>query len=268
MKNVKQVSRREFLRLAASLGISLTVAEGLMQLRASEVEGASGARAAHGRRSAGTSPYHWAMVIDLAACTGCNYCTYACKATNDTPGDINWNVVLDNETSYSRQVYLPRPCMHCENAPCVDVCPVGATYHRPDGLVAMDYGKCIGCRYCQVACPYGARYFNWAAGTQPNPMVPRWGHAEVEQRPRGVVEKCTFCAHRIDAGLERGLTPGQDREATPACVNICPADARFFGDLNDPDSAISTLLAGREAVRLRAELGTNPRVYYLLPQKG
>lgn len=266
MKRVKQLSRREFLQLMASLGLSVAVAEGLMQLRTTEAKavGKDGVAKGHG---GGSSLYRWGMVIDLGACTGCNYCTYACKATNDTPSDINWNIVLDDATSYSEQVYLPRPCMHCENAPCVDVCPVGATYHRPDGLVAMDYEKCIGCRYCQVACPYGARYFNWEVDKQPNPMTPRWGESEVARRPRGVVEKCTFCTHRIDAGLEHGHVPGVHRDATPACVNVCPAEARFFGDLDDPDSTVSTLLAEREAVQLRADLGTNPRVYYLLPQK-
>jgi Fe-S-cluster-containing dehydrogenase component len=263
MKNVKQLSRREFLQMAASLGLSLTVVEGLIQLRVAERSGPS-ERGGNGRHG-GDSPYNWAMVVDLAACTGCNYCTYACQATNDTAEGLTWNIVLDDETTFSQQAYLPRPCMHCENAPCVDVCPVGATYHRPDGLVAMDYDRCIGCRYCQVACPYGSRYFNWEVDNQPNPMVPRWGDTEVERRPRGVVEKCTFCAHRIDSCLEHGHIPGKVRDATPACVNICPADARYFGDLNDPESTVSKLLKSRDAVQLRAELGTNPRVYYLLP---
>lgn len=262
MKQVQKISRRDFLQLAASLGLSVAVVEALVQFRVAEAKDTEENGHGHG---GGASPYDWVMVIDLAACTGCNYCTYACKATNDTPDGITWNVVMDDETSFSEQVYLPRPCMHCENAPCVDVCPVGATYHRPDGLVAMDYDKCIGCRYCQVACPYGARYFNWEVDNAPNPMVSRWGDTEVERRPRGVVEKCTFCAHRIDDGLARNLTPGVDREATPACVNICPAEARYFGDLNDPDSHVYDLLETREAVQLRADLGTNPRVYYLLP---
>jgi Fe-S-cluster-containing dehydrogenase component len=131
----------------------------------------------------------------------------------------------------------------------------------------MDYSKCIGCRYCQAACPYGARSFNWEdRGDEPNPYAPDWGTPEVERRPRGVVEKCTFCVHRIDSGLERGLMPGIDPEATPACVNACPVDARYFGDLNDPDSAVAQLIAHMPAFRLREDLGTEASVYYIPPE--
>jgi molybdopterin-containing oxidoreductase family iron-sulfur binding subunit len=157
--------------------------------------------------------------------------------------------------------------MHCENAPCVEVCPVHATYHRPDGIVMMDYERCIGCRYCEVACPYGARAFNWEKFTGPNPAVPKWGTPEVERRPRGVVEKCAFCYQRIDRGLSLGLKPGVDDEATPACVVACPTQARVFGDLNDPESQVSKLLDRYPAYRLREDLGTNPRVYYLPARK-
>ena len=157
----------------------------------------------------------------------------------------------------------PLPCMHCENAPCVDICPVGATYHRADGIVMMDYERCIGCRYCQLACPYGARSFNWETYTGENTAVPEWGEPEIERRPRGVVEKCSFCFHRIDRGLAEGLTPGVDRQATPACVAVCPVGARIFGDLNDPDSPVSQALAKYPAVQLRQGLGTEPRVFYL-----
>jgi phenylacetyl-CoA:acceptor oxidoreductase subunit 1 len=153
-------------------------------------------------------------------------------------------------------------------APCVEVCPVKATYVRPDGLVVMDYDRCIGCRYCQVACPYDARKFNWEAYTQLNPYIPTWGIAEVARRPRGVVEKCTFCRHRIDAGLKNGLVPGVDPEATPACVNVCPVNARTFGDLKDPESDISKLIADNTTIVLREELGTRPSVYYIPPKEG
>jgi Fe-S-cluster-containing dehydrogenase component len=107
--------------------------------------------------------------------------------------------------------------------------------------------------------------FNWEERTDENPQVPLWGTPEVERRPRGVVEKCTFCAHRLDAAAERGLRPGYDRAATPACAVICPTEARVFGDLKDPESPSSVALKDREAVVLRSELGTNPRVFYLLP---
>jgi Fe-S-cluster-containing dehydrogenase component len=127
----------------------------------------------------------------------------------------------------------------------------------------MDYDRCIGCRYCEVSCPYGARYFNWQEFEGDNPAVPTWGQPQVPRRPRGVVEKCTFCYQRIDRGLEMGLTPGVDQAATPACVVACPMGARTFGDLNDPESPVSKLLANRASFRLKEDLGTGPRVYYL-----
>ncbi len=243
------VNRRSFLKLGAAGAATA------LGLKVIEYVSASGPE--------GESPHRWAMVIDQDKCVGCGRCTLACRASNDINPDISWNVVLHTGQIGSREVYLPRPCMHCENAPCVEVCPVGASYHRPDGIVMMDYDKCIGCRYCEVACPYGARAFNWEEFTGPNPAVPTWGEPDVERRPRGVPEKCSFCANRIDRGLALGLTPGVDAEATPACVNACPMGARAFGDLNDPKSPVSVLLANHPAYRLREDLGTAPRVYYL-----
>ncbi|OGN74594.1 MAG: hypothetical protein A2X25_05700 [Chloroflexi bacterium GWB2_49_20] len=203
------------------------------------------------------------MVIDQSKCIGCGYCTLACRAHNDVPQDISWNQVIQVEDIDGKDVFIPRPCMHCAKAPCVDVCPVKASYYRPDGIVMMDYDRCIGCRYCEAACPYNARAFNWKAFTEPNPVVPEWGQPEVERRGRGVVEKCSFCYQRIDRGLELGLTPGVDEGATPACVVICPVGARFFGDLKDPESNVSKLLRERVSYQLRIDLGTSPRVYYL-----
>lgn len=234
--------------------------------------GAAGAAIAGGFRVAklasaseptGSSPHKWVMVINQNKCIGCGYCTLACRAHNDVPPEISWNRVMKAGEVDGRPVYLPRPCMHCENAPCVEVCMVKASYRRADGIVMMDYDRCIGCRYCEVACPYSARAFNWEEFTGPNPAVPTWGHPEVERRPRGVVEKCSFCAHRIDRGLSLGLQPGVDEEATPACVVACPVGARTFGDLNDPESNVSKLLAKYPSYRLREDLGTAPRVYYL-----
>jgi Fe-S-cluster-containing dehydrogenase component len=244
-----KTSRRQFLKAAAA------VAAGGLGLQLANQAKASG--------PVGESPHRWAMVIDQARCIGCGYCTRACQANNDVPPDIEWNVVLEAGRYGDRDVFLPRPCMHCEHAPCVEVCPVGASYHRADGIVMMDYDKCIGCRYCEVACPYGARAFNWDTFTGPNPAVPTWGEPEVERRPRGVPEKCSFCYQRIDRGLAMGLKPGVDRAATPACVVACPMGARVFGDLNDPESAVSKLLAEHPSYRLREDLGTSPRVYYL-----
>lgn len=250
----QSIRRRDFLKLAAAGGATVA---GLRWVQPQA--GASGPE--------GSSPHRWAMVIDQDQCTGCEYCTLACQAHNDAPPDITWNIVHEDRKVGEKDVYLPRPCMHCENAPCVDVCPVKASYHRADGIVMMDYDRCIGCRYCEVACPYGARYFNWEAFDGPNPAVPEWGEPEVERRPRGVVEKCSFCYQRIDRGLALGLEPGVDPHATPACVVTCPVKARIFGDLNDPESNVSKKLARRPSHRLREDLGTDPRVYYLWAQE-
>jgi molybdopterin-containing oxidoreductase family iron-sulfur binding subunit len=212
---------------------------------------------------AGSSTHAWAMVIDQSKCTGCGQCTLACRAHNDVSPDISWNRVIQAGSVDHQPIYLARPCMHCEHAPCVEVCMVRASSYRPDGIVAMDYDRCIGCRYCEVACPYNARAFNWEAFTGDNPAVPKWGHPEVPRRPRGVVEKCSFCSHRIDRGLGLGLTPGVDPEATPACVVVCPVSARLFGDLNDATSEVSKAIASHHTYRLREDLGTAPRVYYI-----
>src|SRR5512145_3008383 len=198
----KNINRREFLKLTA-VGVAV----------------AAGTRAVTSTKASSDAPKgkrQWAMVIDQSKCEGCNYCTLACQAHNDVNPEIQWNKVIVDGMVGDRQVYVPRPCMHCEKAPCVEVCPVKASYYRDDGIVMMDYDRCIGCRYCQVACPYDARSFNWKEHTEPNPAVPTWGEPEVPRRPRGVVEKCSFCAHRIDRGLANGLKPGVDEAATPA----------------------------------------------------
>jgi len=215
-----------------------------------------------------TGEHHWGMVIDLERCIGCEYCLRACSAVNDVAPDKPWNIVVEDRTETGRKFFFSRPCLHCQHAPCVEVCPVQATYVREDGLVVMDYDRCIGCRYCEVACPYDARKFNWEERDEDNEFIPTWGVPEVERRPRGVVEKCTFCIHRIDAGLRQGLTPGEDRNATPACVNVCPVGARTFGDLKDENSDVSRLIAANPTLRLREELGTNSSVYYIPPEEG
>jgi len=243
-----KIERRTFLKIA---GVGVAAAGLRAVPRASALE------------AVGDSPHRWAMVIDQAKCTGCGYCTLTCQANNDVAPGVEWNRVLPAGTLAGKQVYLPRPCMHCDHAPCVEVCPVKASYRRADGIVMMDYDRCIGCRYCEVACPYAARSFNWEAFQGVNPAVPQWGEPEVPRRPRGVVEKCSFCVHRIDRGLSLGLTPGVDATATPACVVDCPVGARVFGDMADPESNVSRLLASVPSYRLREDLGTSPRVYYL-----
>lgn len=258
------LSRREFMTLliggGASLVLAATLAEPLATFAGEILRNRS--REPHG----GDPNYRWGMVIDLSKCIGCDYCVWACQATNDTADDMRWNIHVVDVTPLGNTFHLTRPCLHCGHAPCVEVCPVGATYHRHDGIVAMDYNKCIGCRYCQTACPYGARQFNWDERSDTNPHTPEWGTPEVTRRARGVVEKCTFCVHRIDAGLANGLMPGVDEAATPACVNVCPVNARFFGNLNDPESTVSRIIAAQPTLRLREDLGTEPNVYYIPPE--
>jgi phenylacetyl-CoA:acceptor oxidoreductase 27-kDa subunit len=263
-----ELNRRDFLVLGGTAAGSIVAAQVLTtgvlspfgQLKQRQVTGDAAPEKA-------SSEYHWGMVINLEKCIGCEYCQRSCSATNDVLDDKPWNIVVEDQLDNGQKFFFSRPCLHCQDAPCVEVCPVQATYHREDGLVVMDYDRCIGCRYCEVACPYDARKFNWAERTDVNPYIPTWGEAEVERRPRGVVEKCTFCIHRIDDGLASGLMPGVDRDATPACVNACPVGARTFGNLKDPNSKVSQVIANNPTLRLREELGTEPSVYYIPPKK-
>lgn len=251
MSEKEKLDRRELLKIAAGCGAALASLKVVPKVSAS--------------KPVGSNLHQWAMVIDQSKCEGCGYCTLACRAHNDVPPEISWNRVIEAGDIGGEKIYLARPCMQCEHAPCVGVCPVNASYYRADGIVMMDYDRCIGCRYCEVACPYSARAFNWKAFTEDNPAVPEWGHPEIPRRPRGVVEKCSFCYHRIDRGLAMGLVPGIDPEATPACVVACPVGARTFGDLNDPDSQVSNQVGMHLSHRLREDLGTSPRVYYICP---
>ncbi len=262
------IGRRDFLIIGATAAGSAVISQAVTtgplspfgELKRNQISGEG--------PSPGTADGpHWGMVINLDECIGCEYCQRACSAVNDVAPDKPWNIVQEDRTETGQKFFFSRPCLHCQHAPCVEVCPVQATYVREDGVVMMDYDRCIGCRYCEVACPYDARKFNWEERADENAYSPTWGTAEVERRPRGVVEKCTFCVHRIDAGLERGLVPGEDREATPACVNVCPVGARVFGDLNDPRSEIAQLVKRNPTLRLREELGTEPSVYYIPPQE-
>ncbi|MUV57175.1 prokaryotic molybdopterin-containing oxidoreductase family, iron-sulfur binding subunit [Halogeometricum rufum] len=206
----------------------------------------------------------WGMVIDLQKCVGCDSCTVACKAENRTPPGVSYNVVMEEEHGEFPNVTrtnVPRPCMQCENPPCVQVCPVSATYKMDNGVVNVDYDRCIGCRYCMIACPYGARYFDFGENyddevtgsgevTSPEYGVDR-GPREGGESPVGNVRKCSMCMHRLNRGEE------------PACVETCVGDARNAGDLNDPDSDVSEMADSTRSFQLKESEGTDPNVYYL-----
>ena len=222
----------------------------------------------------------WGMVIDLDKCTGCQACTIACKEENNVPHgspeenrqrtEPYWRKVIAASHGQYPAVsieMIPMPCMHCENPPCVTVCPAKATYRREDGIIMQDFRRCIGCKYCLVACPYGVRNFNYKEQAEkeyhrPDPPPDRSvrGPWPFPRRTHGVVEKCTFCFHRIDQAVGEGKKIGVD--VVPACVESCPTNAMSFGDLDDPDSEVSRLLAGRGWIRLREGMGTRPKVYY------
>jgi menaquinone reductase, iron-sulfur cluster-binding subunit len=220
----------------------------------------------------------WGMVIDVDKCTACQACVVACKVENNIPSPtaddalknrtISWMtlVPLRSETSENQKAtFLPRPCMQCDQPPCIRVCPVDATNISEEGIVRQIYARCIGCRYCTNACPYTVRYFNWHPPEWPE-EAQAYLNPDVSIRPKGVVEKCTFCHHRLQKAKEearaeeRELRPG---DYIPACVEICPADAMFFGDLDDPGSQVSQLAKSPRAFRLLEELGTEPKVIYL-----
>ena len=205
---------------------------------------------------------HYGMVIDTKRCVGCNACTVACKMANNVPQDIFWTRALtdggemmDTPAGEFPDVslrYITVSCQHCENPACAKVCPVGATYKDPEtGVVRQDYDKCIGCRMCMSACPYtGVRSFNWEEPRYPMDFA--LGDADAPKHQKHVVEKCIFCYQRLARG------------ETPACMDLCPARARHFGDLDDPDSEVSQLLKERSYEQLLPSEGTKPSVYYLV----
>lgn len=219
----------------------------------------------------------WLMAIDLRKCIGCHACTISCVAENKLPPGVVYRPVLDEEVGTYPNVtrkFLPRPCMQCDNPPCTDVCPVNATEKGPDGVVTIDYKQCIGCRYCITACPYGARTFDFgeayddttpasslavlgqerAGAMERSPMfeygkaVPRHG----EESPIGNARKCHFCLHRLAEGM------------LPSCVTSCVGRATLFGDASDPESLVAKLQTAPNATLLKEDLGTAPRVIYLV----
>lgn len=214
----KGITRRNLLK-ASGLGVAAVVM--------TEVTG--GLLAAQGQ----IANQRLAMVIDLRRCVGCMSCQVSCKMENDVPlGVFRAWVKIEQRGQYPNvsQSFLPMRCNHCTNPPCVSVCPTRASYIRGDGIVMVNYDKCIGCRYCIAACPYGARFLS--------PVRRRIG-------------KCTFCIHRVEEGLE------------PTCVRNCMGRAIIFGDLNDPSSKISKVLHENRTTVLKEGLGTEPNVYYI-----
>jgi Fe-S-cluster-containing dehydrogenase component len=211
----------------------------------------------------------YGYALNLSACTGCRQCEYACAAENNTSRDPAMHYIrvveldvgtfdlLEGDRDYEGtvprpgKVYMPISCQQCENPPCVQACPVNATWRDRDGIVVIDYNWCIGCRYCQAACPYGARHFNFEEPSiRPSEVNPDQGYLSNRLRPAGVMEKCHFCLHRVRRGQ------------LPACQEACPVGARKFGNLLDPNSEIRQVLESKRTYVLKQELGTRPRFYY------
>ncbi|WP_338823375.1 sulfate reduction electron transfer complex DsrMKJOP subunit DsrO [Neomoorella humiferrea] len=257
-----ETSRRNFIKAGGALLVGLTIWPAVKTFAGgnNDLKIAPGAIA----------DKKWGLVIDMKKCwpryqEGCRQCFAACQKAHNIPAipnkeeEIKWiwtepfvNAFPEQENEYIAAGIKDKPfivlCNHCENPPCVRVCPTKATFKRQDGIVMMDYHRCIGCRYCMAACPYGARSFNFC---DPRPCI-KEPNADFPTREKGVVEKCNFCVERIDRG------------EAPACVASCPSGALIFGDLNDPGSEVRRILAERYTIRRKPELGTHPSVFYLI----
>lgn len=230
------IQRRNFLK--TSLGAAaVAIAPGMMLMQM-----------AQGKADGASDKVRWGMLIDTTQCKpGCNDCVTACNRENGLSGgtaatDSQWIRKIEiKDISSGRELSLPMMCQHCEYPPCVDVCPTTASFKRADGIVLVDKHRCIGCRYCIMACPYKARSFVHEPLHDQNPDVPRG---------KGTVESCTLCVHRVDQGLQ------------PACAEACPNKAILFGDLNDPQSEIAKKVCTVASVQVRADLRLNPGVRY------
>jgi molybdopterin-containing oxidoreductase family iron-sulfur binding subunit len=219
--------------------------------------------------------YKWGMAIDLNACIGCGACTIACQAENNIPvvgkeqvlngRAMHW-IRVDRYDDGVHQRFQPVPCMHCENAPCEEVCPVGATVHDNEGLNVQVYNRCVGTRFCSNNCPYKVRRFNFLEYTEPSPeSLKAQRNPEVTVRRRGVMEKCSYCLQRITRARIDAEKLGRriaDGEVVTACQAVCATRAIVFGDLNDPHSAVNRAKASPLDYDLLAELNTRPRTSY------
>ena len=242
------MDRREFLKRGGLLLSGASSAKGLLLL--------TGCGQTASRADSRLAKHKWGMVINLDKCpTDCTECMDACRRENNVAfhGDKRWDIhwirkveVTDRHSPETASRGVPLLCNHCDNPPCAQVCPVQATYKRDDGIVIVDHHRCIGCRYCMIACPYNARFFNYKDN-------PEWPNKDYPKRSHGVAESCHFCAHRLDQGKQ------------PKCVETCTeigANAMVFGDLKDSDSEISRLVASSPLKRIREDLGTQPKIYY------
>ncbi len=206
----------------------------------------------------------WGMVIDLRKCINCKGCEVVCSQTNSVPNKSRRKVFEFETDSDDLIVYLPMSCMQCSEPPCLDACPTTATHQRPDGIVDINADLCVGCGYCVVSCPYDARTI--VDGKAVNFMsFDAKADYQAYESIMGICTKCNLCADKIDQGLQLGLVPGRDKEATPSCINTCPSNALYFGDLNDSDCEINKLLEEENCEALHEEMGTEPSIFYILP---
>ena len=244
----KDLGRRDFLKIGGAVTAGAAVGYGLPLYAVSKAYASDEAVDLSGKR--------WGMVIDASKCQdGCTECTDACRKENnvafhDDPDiDVHWirKAKISRKAKNAKVITAPLLCNHCDHPPCALVCPVRATYRREDGIVIVDKHRCIGCRYCLIACPYNMRMFNFKENHE-------WHNEKVPVRMHGVSESCHFCFHRVDKGIE------------PACVEACKKanhGAMVFGDLNDPSSEVSALLAETMVRALREDLGTKPKIFYI-----
>ena len=238
-------------------------------------------KGSNGNKESEQKKKKYAMVIDLLNCTGCGACDLACKNENNVPENFFWASHITETTGRFpnvRYVHMPTLCNHCENAPCVAACPTRAMHKKENNITMHDPNKCIGCKTCAMACPYKVISYNdsavhkrWKKGEElirnctstgkeintkiGGKVIPFYNKDRERTlpgiRPKGVVEKCTFCDHRVSNGQ------------LPYCVMACPCDARIFGDLNNPQSEVNKLLQKFRPIRLKENLGTDPSVYYI-----